>query len=1162
MSKRLMSILLALCMVLTLLPVSALALDGDAGDTGDTPPTTDPVVPAEGGVLATGVYTLTETVTGTITVEAGNKVELNLNGHDVTVANASAIVNKGTLTISGSGNVSAVASANAAIANFPNAVCNVNGGTYSSEKWYIIKNMGSMIIDGAATVTNQAYPNNTSSMIDNGWVNPADTVAGESVPAEAGKASLLIKNGNFDARSGAESCAVVKNDDYGVLEIQGGTFDSSNNKKSENAATILNWNIATISGGTFIGQYPISIGAYANSEADQGLLTITGGTFTGESSIFGVAISGQSGWGKVTISGGTFTAPDFIKMSDVPYAVELSGGQFSTDVSKYVATNYECVPGSAEGTYIVQKLEAKLVVTPPEPSASGEVSATLEGSYAGSGTTIEKGDGETETATTDVTVDLSSQAGGDTVSSAALTVTQETAASLAAAESLTVKTDVGAVTLDSAALGKVGAATNDVEIKIVKNDVADTDANVAAAYTVTVQSATGNLLPDGGSNGMVTITVPVPDGATADALHAWYVTGTGDSKVYVEELTTIPAENGYIAFEIGHLSDIELLSDNPTDGTAAALIVKNGAPTYYADLASALAAADAGDTVTLLRNAESETVLKIPAGVTLDGNQKEITYTGARTNPDKPNNGAFIEMETNCNDVQIKNVTINAGEDIKHGVQFYCVDGGLLENVTVNGAAWTSVMVNGATNVVLKGCVLNPGENAYTNIEFGMGSGVTTIPSMALENVTFGADAPSVWVDSTTVENMKTAMPGDETTDEQILEKIDTSITNLNSGDCLVNVQLADGDDATVITKPSEIVYTVTFDAMGGTVQPASAQTVGGKLSDLPTPVRAGYRFVCWYLQNGMPVTADTVYTADTTIYAYWYYIGGINNPVVDDRDYSITLTSGIGGEVVCSRATAKAGDIVILTVVPSKGYALSELSVVDMYGAALTVNMTGDGAYTFWMPASAVNVQAVFARTQDEAEEPEKPAEEKPGMSFADVAADAWYYDAVAYVYENGLMNGTSLTVFSPDVNITRGMVVTILYRMEGEPDAGVPEFTDVSADAYYTDAVAWAAENDIVKGNDDGTFGPNDDITLEQFAAILYRYAAYKGYDVRDSASLEQYIDADEVSGYALEPMQWAVALGLVKGTSATTLAPASNASRAQIATVLMRFCALTLA
>lgn len=842
----------------------------------------------------------------------------------------------------------------------------------------------------------------------------------------------------------------------------------------------------------------------------------------------------------------TSSIPEDLKVPKI----NISGGTYAIDVSDYVATNYECVK-IADGEYKVQPMEAKLVVT-PEVGESGKVSATLEGAYAGPDTTIEH-EGDTVPTGNDITVDLSTSEGGDCVTSASLVVTKDTAATLERAESLTVKTDVGTVTLDSDVLDKLSGTETDVVIKITATEVTD-NSTVKAAYTIEVTAGNENLLPDGGVNGKVTITVPLPTGTDANGIHPWYVINTQNGKLYVEELTKVPTdEAGAIAFTINHLSDIELLSENPTSGTAAAMIVKNGVSKYYTDLASAIAEATSGDTVKLLRNVESATPIVIPAGVTLDGGNKTITYTGARVSADTPNNGAFITVENDGDDVLIKNVTIEAGENIKHGVQFYCVDGGALENVTVNGAAWTSVIVNGAKNIVLKNCELNPGSEAYANIDFAMGVGVTVIPSMKLEDVSFGSDAPSVWVDKATVDRMKDALPG-ETTDEQILETVDTSIINLNSGDLGVDIELVPGSETT-ITKPSEVAYTITFDAMGGSVEPASAETVKGKLTVLPTPVKAGYRFVGWYLRNGTAVTTDTVFTADTTVYAYWYFIGGIDNPVVDDREYPITVTSGFGGEVVCSRAAAKPGDVVILTVMPNEGYELSELSVADMYGVALNVNAGENGMYTFWMPASAVKVQASFVKTDDEVED--EPEDEKPEMSFTDVASDAWYYDAVAYVYENGLMNGTSLTTFGPDVNITRGMIVTILYRLDGEPAASVSNFTDVPANAYYTDAVAWAAENGIVKGYDDGAFGPDDDVTMEQFAAILYRYAAYKGYDVSDSASLNQYTDADDVSGYAVESMQWAVAMGLVKGTSATTLAPANHASRAQIATVLMRFC-----
>lgn len=154
--------------------------------------------------------------------------------------------------------------------------------------------------------------------------------------------------------------------------------------------------------------------------------------------------------------------------------------------------------------------------------------------------------------------------------------------------------------------------------------------------------------------------------------------------------------------------------------------------------------------------------------------------------------------------------------------------------------------------------------------------------------------------------------------------------------------------------------------------------------------------------------------------------------------------------------------------------------------------------------------------------------------------------------------MAGTSSTTFSPDATTTRGMIVTILYRLEGTPAvSSASGFTDVADGQYYTNAVAWAAANNIVGGYGNGLFGPNDTITREQMAAILYRYAQYKGYDVTASTDLSGYSDAAQVSSYALAALQWANAEGLVNGTSDTTLTPGGSATRAQVAVILMRFC-----
>ena len=154
--------------------------------------------------------------------------------------------------------------------------------------------------------------------------------------------------------------------------------------------------------------------------------------------------------------------------------------------------------------------------------------------------------------------------------------------------------------------------------------------------------------------------------------------------------------------------------------------------------------------------------------------------------------------------------------------------------------------------------------------------------------------------------------------------------------------------------------------------------------------------------------------------------------------------------------------------------------------------------------------------------------------------------------------MTGTSTAAFSPDMATTRGMIVTILYRMENEPAVdGTSSFTDVAADAYYAKAVAWAAANNIVSGYGDGLFGPDNAVTREQMASIFYRYASYKGYDVSARADLSGFADADQISGYAQDTLAWAKAKQLIGGTSATTLDPAESATRAQVAAILMRFC-----
>lgn len=174
---------------------------------------------------------------------------------------------------------------------------------------------------------------------------------------------------------------------------------------------------------------------------------------------------------------------------------------------------------------------------------------------------------------------------------------------------------------------------------------------------------------------------------------------------------------------------------------------------------------------------------------------------------------------------------------------------------------------------------------------------------------------------------------------------------------------------------------------------------------------------------------------------------------------------------------------------------------------------------------------------------------------TFDDVASDAWYADAVHYVAENGIMNGAGDGTFAPYTIMNRAMLVQVLYALEGKPAVSGSSFADVASDAWYADAVAWAAQAGIVTGLSDTTFGPDQVLTREQLATILYRYAAYKGYDVTATGDLDSYTDAAEIGAYALEAMEWATGSSLISGSNGA-LAPQSSATRAEAATILMRF------
>lgn len=262
---------------------------------------------------------------------------------------------------------------------------------------------------------------------------------------------------------------------------------------------------------------------------------------------------------------------------------------------------------------------------------------------------------------------------------------------------------------------------------------------------------------------------------------------------------------------------------------------------------------------------------------------------------------------------------------------------------------------------------------------------------------------------------------------------------------------------------------------------------------------------------------------------------------------YKVTTSAVNNGGVNASPSNAEKGAVITITLSPDKGYKLDKLTVTDGSGKTVSTVKKSDTVYTFAMPASAVTVGVSYVKAT------ETPSETK----FNDVSANDWFASAVDYVTGKGMMNGTADNTFSPKANTTRGMVVTVLYRLENQPSTSAASFTDVASGAYYANAVAWANANGIVSGYGSGKFGPNDKVTREQLAAILYRYAQYKKYDVSGANSLDGYTDVQSVSSYAVPALQWANAAGVVTGKSGSKLDPKGNATRAEVAAMLMRFC-----
>ncbi len=522
--------------------------------------------------------------------------------------------------------------------------------------------------------------------------------------------------------------------------------------------------------------------------------------------------------------------------------------------------------------------------------------------------------------------------------------------------------------------------------------------------------------------------------------------------------------------------------------------------------------------------------LEIPEGLTtiesyaFDGceNLQDIYYAGSKEQWDKITIGSNNEPIINARihfgkvTVPIESITLNQETVTLKMAETLTLQATVApENATNKAVTWTTSDAKVATvsNGQVKAVGAGTATITVTTADGGKTAACTVTVTQPATGVTLNYSEISLLTGGTaqlqaTVSEGASNKNVTWTSNNTTVATVDETgkVTAVSAGEAVITATAADGSGQKAECKvtvtgtavPGEAIYTITFDTDGGTMAgPSFMQVTKETKVTMPTAEKSGYNFKYWQdvANTSQTYAANNVYSfaADTELKALW-------------ERRSSGGSSGGG-----SRPATKPG-----TTTETKPSTES--------------NKPGNSGSK---EITAANI----------------------GTVFGDVQNNAWYSEAIAYVYNKGMMNGTEKG-FEPNSATTRAMIVTMLHRLNGTSAAGVAGFADVAGGQWYSEAVAWAAANGVVNGYSDTKFAPNEEITREQLAAILYRYAQFKGLDVSAKGDLSGFADGAAVSGWAQEAMQWAVGAGLLNGNADGTLAPAAGATRAEVAMILMRF------
>lgn len=459
-------------------------------------------------------------------------------------------------------------------------------------------------------------------------------------------------------------------------------------------------------------------------------------------------------------------------------------------------------------------------------------------------------------------------------------------------------------------------------------------------------------------------------------------------------------------------------------------------------------------------------------------------------------------------------------------------------------------------------CLTQPKDGNVTAVKNGASYTITI--KDVISNIAVDVEAVEYQIAANTLDIVPSALSSKFSTIDELKNalraKVNSAVTASNIAYLDIVLQYKNGTNWVTVTNPSDFPeggmdVQVPYSTLAAQNTPDSSynfsvvhmftttmngQTVGGTESLTSTKQSDGITFHV----NSLSPFAIGWYKNTSTGGG-----GGGGGGAVAPTTYDIVIPSALANTVKADKIKAAAGDTVTLTAAGE-----GTLTVTDANGKSVALTDLGSGKYTFKMPSAKVSVG--FKTTADQ---PCDGGKDCPSAPFTDVDTAKWYHLSVDYVLTHKMMNGVSSRAFAPNANLTRGMLVQILYNLEGKPKGTAANFSDVQADAWYAEAVGWAASNKVVTGYADGTFRPNAAVTREQAAAILYRYAQSKGIDVSvgENTNILSYVDVQQASEYAIPALQWAVGAGVLNGKNGGRLAPTGTATRAEIAAIMQRWC-----